>query len=153
YVKYAVPADSGTPVGFATPTRKIELYSESFARHGQAPFPEYVEPAESPVRTPDLAREYPLVLTNAKRHQFLHSQHRAIASIRRTMPHPTAELHPHTAAAYGIIDGAWMVVETPRGRVRAVADVTAAIVPGVVCANHGWWEACEELGLPAMDPF
>jgi hypothetical protein len=31
--------------------------------------------------------------------------------------------------------------------------VTASIVPGVVCANHGWWEGCEALGLPPLDPF
>jgi anaerobic selenocysteine-containing dehydrogenase len=153
YAKYAEPVEFGVARGFATPTRKIELYSEAFVRHGQSPFPAYVEPAESPVQTPHTARQYPLVLTNAKRPQYLHSQHRAIASIRRTMPHPTAELHPETAAQYGIQDGQWIAVETPRGRVRAVADVTPSIMPGIVCANHGWWEGCEELGLPAMDPF
>ena len=23
----------------------------------------------------------------------------------------------------------------------------------MVCAYHGWWEGCDELGLPATDPF
>jgi anaerobic selenocysteine-containing dehydrogenase len=69
------------------------------------------------------------------------------------MPHPTAEMHPLTAAQYGVADGQWILIETPRGRVRAVADVTASIIPDLVCANHGWWEGCEELGLPPMDPF
>ena len=40
-----------------------------------------------------------------------------------------------------------------RGRVRAKADVTDAIARGTVCGYHGWWEACEELGLPGFDPF
>ena len=31
--------------------------------------------------------------------------------------------------------------------------VTDAILPGVVCCSHGWWEACEELGMPGFDPF
>ena len=69
------------------------------------------------------------------------------------MPAPTAELHPETAAQYGIVHGAWVIIETPRGRVRAQAEVTSAIVPGVVCGSHGWWEACEELGIGALDPF
>ena len=93
------------------------------------------------------------MLTNAKRPQYLHSQHRAVAAIRKTMPAPTAELHPETAAEYGIQHGAWVMIETPRGRVRAQAEVTPSIVPGVVCGSHGWWEACESLGIGALDPF
>jgi anaerobic selenocysteine-containing dehydrogenase len=153
YVKYADERPDGKPVGFSTPSGKVELFSDAFAAHGQAPLPAYEEPAESPRRTPALAAEFPLVLTNAKRPQYLHSQHRAVSAIRRTMPAPTAELHPETAAQYGIVHGAWVIIETPRGRVRALAEVTSAIVPGVVCGSHGWWEACEELGIGALDPF
>jgi anaerobic selenocysteine-containing dehydrogenase len=76
-----------------------------------------------------------------------------VPSIRKTVPAPTVELHPDTAAEYGIPNGAWVIVETPRGRIRAQAEVTTSIVPGTVCANHGWWEGCEELGIPDMDPF
>ena len=105
------------------------------------------------MRTPDLARDYPLVMTNAKLPQYLHSQHRGVAAIRRTHPDPTAEIHPETAARYGVSDGEWVYVETPRGRVRAKLDVTAAIAPGTLCAFHGWWEACEPLDRPALDPY
>ena len=39
---------------------------------------------------------------------------------------------------------------------RAQAHVTDTIMPGVVCCSHGWWEACEALGLKAhlveLDP-
>jgi anaerobic selenocysteine-containing dehydrogenase len=153
YQKYADERPDGGLAGFATPSGKVELYSATFAAHGYAPLPHYEEPAESPRRTPKLAAEYPLVLTTAKRPQYLHSQHRAVAAIRKTAPAPTAELHPDTAAEYGIVNGAWIVIETPRGRIRAQAEVTPSIVPGTVCGNAGWWEGCEELGLPAMDPF
>jgi anaerobic selenocysteine-containing dehydrogenase len=139
--------------GFATPSGRVEIWSERFADAGAAPLPRYEEPAESPVRTPDVAREYPLVMTNAKLPQYLHSQHRGVAAIRRTHPDPTVEIHPTTAAAYGVVDAGWVMVETPRGRVRARADVTDAIAPGVVCAYHGWWEACEPLDRPALDPY
>jgi anaerobic selenocysteine-containing dehydrogenase len=116
YAKYAEHGPDGHPEGFATPSRKVELFSDTFAAHGFSPLPEYEEPAESPVRTPHLTREFPLVLTNAKRPQYLHGQHRGIAAILRTMPHPTAELHPDTAARHGVRDGDWIVIETPRGR-------------------------------------
>ncbi len=151
--KHAATDDDGRPAGFGTPSGKTELFVDEFAAHGQSPLPVYEEPVESPVRTPELARDYPLVLTNAKRPRYLHSQHRGVSSLRRRGPDPTVEIHPDTASRFNITDGAWVVIETPRARVRAKADLTTAIVPGVVCANHGWWEACDELGLGALDPF
>jgi anaerobic selenocysteine-containing dehydrogenase len=154
YQGYAQPDPStGAPKGFATPTRKVELYAVPFAQQGQPPLPTYVEPALSPVSQPALAAEYPLVLTNAKRPQFLHSQHRGLPRLRKTLPHPTAELHPETAAAHGIADGAWVALETPSGSVRVQARLSAALLPGVVCTSHGWWQGCEPLGLPPLDPF
>jgi anaerobic selenocysteine-containing dehydrogenase len=150
---YADEGEPGQLRGFTTPSGRVELYSEQLAACGQAPVPAYEEPAQSQLRTPDLAREFPLVLTNAKRAQYLHTQHRGIAKIRKAAPQPVAEVHPDTAATFGVEDEAWMLIETPRGRARAKARVTSSIVAGVVCANHGWWEACEELGLPALDPF
>ncbi|HEX9270087.1 MAG TPA: molybdopterin-dependent oxidoreductase [Candidatus Limnocylindria bacterium] len=153
YEKHAETDENGVARGFDTPSRKVELFLDSWAAHGQDPLPVFREPAESPRSTPELARDYPLVLTNAKKPQYLHSQHRGIAALRRTDPFPTAEMHPDTAERYGIADGAWVVIETPRGRARAKAEVTGTILPGVVCAYHGWWEGCEELGLDATDPY
>jgi anaerobic selenocysteine-containing dehydrogenase len=144
---------TGAPRGFATPTRKVELFALRFAEYGLPALPDYVEPALSPVSQPDLARAFPLVLTNAKRAQYIHSQHRGLPSLRKTAPNPTAEIHPTTAATFGVRPGEWIVVETPEGRVRAQAHLTDAIMPGVVCCSHGWWEACTELGLPGFDPF
>ena len=46
--------------GFLTPTRKIELYSTRLEQLGYDPLPHYREPPESPLSTPELAREYPL---------------------------------------------------------------------------------------------
>ena len=43
YRKFAEQTD-GIPTGFATPTRKIELYSETLLEHGYPPLPEYEEP-------------------------------------------------------------------------------------------------------------
>jgi anaerobic selenocysteine-containing dehydrogenase len=146
-------AATGAPRGFQTPTKKVEIYATRFAEHGLPALPVYVEPALSPASRPDVATDFPLVLTNAKRPQYMHSQHRGLPSLRKTAPNPTAEIHPETAARYGVKDNDWIVVETPSGRVRAQADVTDAIMPGVVCCSHGWWEACDDLGLPGFDPF
>jgi anaerobic selenocysteine-containing dehydrogenase len=148
-----VDETKGAPRGFATPTKKVEIFATRFADHGLPALPIYVEPALSPRSRPDLSERFPLVLTNAKRPQYMHSQHRGLPSLRKTAPNPTAEIHPETARQFDVAPGEWIVVETPSGRVRAQAQVTDAILPGVVCCSHGWWEACPELDLPGFDPF
>jgi anaerobic selenocysteine-containing dehydrogenase len=151
YKKYSAAAESGAPRGFNTPDKKVELYSHSFAAHGFPALPEYQEPLISPVSRPDIAAEYPLVLTNAKFTTYIHSQLRGLPSLRRAAPEPTADIHPETAKPYGIKDKEWMIVESPRGSIRAKARVTDAIAPGVVCCQHGWWQDCKDLKLPGYD--
>lgn len=153
YQKHAETDKRGERRGFSTPSRKVELYSHAFAAHGFSPLPEYKEPAVSPLSRPDLATEYPLVLTNAKFTTFIHSQQRALSRLRKSSPEPTAELHPEIAARYGIKNKEWMMVESPRGSMRVRARVTESIIPGVVCCQHGWWQACSELKLPGYSPY
>lgn len=153
YEKHAEGDARGVAHGFATPSRRVEIYSSAFAAHGFAPLPEYVEPALSPLSTPEVAAEYPLVLTNAKFTAFVHSQQRALPTLRKAAPEPEAEIHPETALRYAIRHRQWMVVETPRGAIRVRARVTDRILPGVVCCQHGWWQECRALGLPGYDPY
>lgn len=142
----------GVPRGFDTPTRRIELYSETMLEHGYAPLPDHEEPLVGPGSRPDLLERFPLILTNAKQALYCGSQHRALASLRRLAPEPEVELHPDAAAHRGIASGDWVQVETPGGSVRARARLSDGLDPGVVCAQHGWWQACQEIGASAQDP-
>ena len=153
YTKYAEVKDNGQPRGFNTPDKKVEIYSHTFAAHGYSALPEYVEPLISPLSRPDLAADYPLVLTNAKFTTYIHSQLRGLSSLRKAAPEPSADIHPDTAERYGIADRQWMIVESPRGAIRAKAKVTDAIAPGVVCCQHGWWQDCKELDLPGYESY
>jgi anaerobic selenocysteine-containing dehydrogenase len=126
--------------GFRTPTGKIELYSTRLEQLGYAPLPSYEEPPESPISRPDVAADYPLVLTTGARISFyFNSEHRQLAKLRKAHPDPLAEIHPRTAAAHGIRNGEWMWIETRRGRMRQRAKFTAGIDPRVIAAQHGWW--------------
>jgi anaerobic selenocysteine-containing dehydrogenase len=126
--------------GFDTSTGKVELYSKRFEEWGLDPLPYYAEPDESPVSTPELAREYPLILTTGRRSSvFFHSEHRMIPSLRRLDPDPVVEIHPDTASDLGIVHGEWVYIENRRGRVKFKAHVTATAHPQVVSAAHGWW--------------
>jgi anaerobic selenocysteine-containing dehydrogenase len=152
YRKFAEQLD-GVPRGFNTPTRKIELYSETLLVHGYPPLPEYEEPLVSPLSRPELAERYPLILTCAKNTLFCESQHRALPSLRRKSMDPEVELHPLTAAERGIRPGDWVILETPEGGIRARARLNETLKPEVVCGQHGWWQACPEISAPGYDPF
>ncbi len=149
YRRFTEPTDDGAR-GFATPTRKAEIYAERLLEHGQAPLPDYVPPLVSPETA---GPGYPLVLTSAKRIYFNHSQHRDIAALRRRMPDPLIELHPDTAAARGIADGDWVRLRTPAGSIRMRANLDAHLDPRVVTSTYGWWAGNDALGLPPLDPF
>ncbi len=151
--KYAAAGGDGVPAGFATSTGRIELYAEDFLDVGQPAVPTFTEPATSPRSRPDLAEEFPLVLTCAKPLHFCETQHRQVARLRSRAPDPQVELHPDTAAARGITAGDWVEIATPKGRVRARAAFNHSLADDVVCGQHGWFEACEELDLPGHPPF
>lgn len=153
YTKHAEPDEHGNPRGFATPSRRVEIYSETFLEHGYAPLPDFAEPAIGPVTRPDLAARFPLILTCAKSTLFCDSQHRALPSLRRRAPDPEIELHPEAARARRIAQGDWVSIETPEGSIRARAHLNADLDPRVVVGEHGWWQGCAELGAPAYDPF
>lgn len=150
YRKYAGDGDGPAP-GFATPSRRVEIYAETLAAHGYPALPEYVEPAMGPYSRPDLARAYPLVLTDAKSSHFVHSQYRHVTRLRRLEREPRIDVHPDTAAARGISDGDWVRVVTPHGRARMRAHVTAWLDPRVVRARMGWWQGCDPLALAGYD--
>lgn len=136
---------------FKTPSGKIELYSETLAEYGYDPLPVYIEPSQSPAN-PELARDYPLILTTGVRSpQYTHTQMRNISRLRRLAPGPLAEVHPDTAGKYGIADGDMIVLETKGGQLKIKVRTTEELLPGMVSIPHGWAEANANL-LTELEP-
>jgi len=88
--------------GFSTTSGKVELYSKQLKDWGYDPLPVFYELPETPQSEPALAGEYPLILTNYKRMQYLHSNGRQIDSLRHTHSEPIVYIHPEMAEAQGI---------------------------------------------------
>jgi anaerobic selenocysteine-containing dehydrogenase len=125
--------------GFNTPSKKVELANSKMRRLGFDPLPVYREPSESPVSTPDLAKEYPLIITTGGRSSmYRHSEGRNIEILRDLMPRPLMSINPVTAAELGIRDGDEVVVETRRERMEAWANLTEGIHPKVVQLPSHW---------------
>ena len=152
YRKYAsVDPQTGRPRGFATPSRKLELYSTRFADAGYDSLPCHDEPAESPLRATDGTR--PLILTWFRTVQFVNEQHRNIPRLRNEVREPVIEINSDTAAGLDVGDGEWVTVETAAAKIKLRAKFNDHLHPKVVCAHYGWWQACRELDLPAYDPL
>ena len=127
-------------VGFATPTGRVELWSTAYNQFGEDPLPYYIEPEFSPVSKPELMDEYPLVMTSGARFWgMFHSEHRQIERMRHYRPWPLMEIHPDTAAKYGIKDGDWVWMEGPLGRAKRKAKLTPIMDRRLVSCDHGWW--------------
>jgi len=137
--------------GFATQSGKIELFPSLAQRMGRDPIPVFEEaPAWSPVSTPELLEEFPLVLTTGARNiYYFFSQNRQLPSVRSRDPWPHVQIHPETARELGIGDGQWVYIETPKGRIRQLAKYDSSIHPRVVNAEFDWWYPEE----PGEEPF
>jgi anaerobic selenocysteine-containing dehydrogenase len=154
YRKYSSKdPNTGGFIGFNTPTKKIEIYSETFRKHGYDPLPEYVASPLSPISRPDISKDYPLILFTHKEKVFCHGSHRSIPSLRKEVTEPYLEINPKTAKDRGISDGDWVFLETIKGCIRLKARITDATLPEVVSTQHGWWQACPQLNLPGYDPY
>jgi anaerobic selenocysteine-containing dehydrogenase len=128
--------------GFNTPSKKVELYSDTMNGFGYDAIPTFHEPAESPFSMPELAEKYPLILiTGARTIAYQHSQYRNLPSLRRLVPEPLIEINPQTAAIFGIVDGDRVKVESLRGSIQLKARLTNDIHPNVVSIQHGWSKA------------
>jgi anaerobic selenocysteine-containing dehydrogenase len=126
--------------GFQTPTGRFELYSTLREDWGLEPLPHHEEPPFTPMSRPDLAKDYPLILSTGRRSPaFFHAEHRMIPWLRQIDPDPVVEIHPDTAAEHGIGNGEWVWVENWMGRAKFKAKVTLVVPSWMVMASHGWW--------------
>ena len=125
--------------GFNTPSKKVELANRKMRNLGMDPLPKYREPDESPISTPELAKEYPLIITTGGRvSMFRHSEGRNISILRDLMPHPLMSINPVTAKELGIQEGDDVIIETPRAGMEAKAYLTEGIHPEVVQLPSHW---------------
>ncbi|MCD8316747.1 MAG: dehydrogenase, partial [Eggerthellaceae bacterium] len=126
--------------GFCTASGKVELKSSVLEELGYPALPTYTPCAENEIDNPEVAKEYPLVLTTGGGFMpYHHSEEFQITSVRYLYPDPYFDINPKTAEKLGICAGDWCWIETRRGRIRQRANVEPATDPRVICAQRGWW--------------
>lgn len=74
---------------------------------------------------------------------WMHNSHRLVKGPNRC----TAMLHPDDAAVLGVADGMQVRLSSRVGAIELPAEVTEAVMPGVVCVPHGFGHGREGVQL------
>ena len=124
------PLSLAPPEGqrFATPSGKLEFYSEQLAAAGHAPMPDW---RPDPDEERDAAR-WKLRLLTAPGYFQAHTAYAGVDFLRRREGAPIAILHPDEAAARNLKNGAKVRLHNERGAVGLVLKISDEVRPGVV---------------------
>ncbi|MDP2917048.1 MAG: molybdopterin-dependent oxidoreductase, partial [Dehalococcoidia bacterium] len=128
--------------GFNTPSGKCELWASVMEKFNLNPIPTFGWPKECYETTPEIAREYPIILMTGSRelnYPFFHSQYHQVPRLREMLPFPMMLINPKLADELGIKHRDWAWVQTKNGRSRFKAEVTERIHPKMVSVPHSWW--------------
>jgi anaerobic selenocysteine-containing dehydrogenase len=120
---------------FATPSGKVEFWSERARLAGLAPLPSYTAPA---------GNAYPLRFCQGRTLTAFHSffdQGQALPTLARANPGPQLWIHPQDAQQRSLVSGSTIIVSNQRGQFEARALVTDDILPGAVWMRDGWTDA------------
>jgi len=122
----------------ATPTGKVEFYSEALAAAGADPLPAFAPPAES--RWSESAARYPLELLGRKADNYMNSTFANLDGHRKMEAKTSQrlEMHPADAEQRAIHEGDAVRVFNDRGSLRLTAMLNAHLPAGVVAARLDW---------------
>ena len=143
YWPCAGAGDPGTP----------RLFAERFAHpDGRARFAAVAH--RPPAEVPDA--DYPVWFTTGRNREHYNTgnQTRRLERLRSRRPEPVLQVHPELAGRSGLGAGAPVMVESRRGGVRFVAEVTEDVRPDTVFAPIHWGgdRAANVLTNAALDP-
>ena len=134
--------------GFATPSGKVEFYSERLREHGHQPVPYLQGWTGNPISFADRSDEFPLIgMSGGRSSRFTHSQFHHVPELLQRESEGYVDIHPLNAHAMDIGAGDLMKIETPRGHVLMKARVSEMVHPGSIRIGWGWGEANPDWNL------
>ncbi|GCE12894.1 molybdopterin-containing oxidoreductase family protein [Tengunoibacter tsumagoiensis] len=118
---------------FATPSTKIEFWSERARQAGLSPLPTYTHPVGS---------SYPLRFCQGRTLTAFHAffdEGQALPTLAAANPGPELWIHPTDAQQRHIQTGEKIIIFNDRGQFEAKAHITADVLEGVVWMRDGWF--------------
>jgi molybdopterin guanine dinucleotide-containing S/N-oxide reductase-like protein len=122
----------------ATPSGKVEFYSETLAAAGLDDLPAFTPPTES--RWGEAAKRYPLELLARKADNYMNSTFANLDGHRKmeARTNQRLEIHPTDAAARNLADGDSVRIFNDRGSISLTALLNPSLPAGVVAARLDW---------------
>jgi anaerobic selenocysteine-containing dehydrogenase len=134
--------------GFATPSGKVEFYSERLKQAGHLAVPYQDGNSANPISFVDSLGEDAMIgISGSRNNRFTHTQFHHIQSLLKGDYHGSVDLNPEDARRRTIFPGQWLTITTPRGKVRLPARITESVHPGVVRLAWGWGEVDPEANV------
>lgn len=125
--------------GFATPSGKVELYSQPIGAAGYPPVPQYMQASSSMNLE---ATDYPFILSSgARTYGYMHSRFHNLASLKKLNPEPLLEINPLQAGKLGIEAGDMVKLQSKRGDLKIRVKYNPRLKEDVLLMPHGWDEA------------
>ena len=113
---------------FATPSAKLEFYSEQLAAQGLAPMPDWQPDADDE----EQARRWPLRLLTSPGFFQAHTTYSSVPFLRTREGVPVCVLNPADAAARKLNDGQQVRLFNDLGKIGLVLRISDEVQPGVV---------------------
>jgi anaerobic selenocysteine-containing dehydrogenase len=175
YKQHEVIADDGLPSGFATESRRCEVYCTVNIRLGRTGWPycypryhqpndpevapefggdyspicQYFEPAESPLEgSPNYDPQYPYAVTSGRVYYFHHGTMRHAPFARELYPIPDVRMNPRTAEAHGLRHMDFVKVTSRRGSIVGRVYCTAGMHEKVLWMERFWNPECFDNSVP-----
>jgi trimethylamine-N-oxide reductase (cytochrome c) len=156
---------TGPESGFATPSGKVEFFSQLIFKHRGVndpiihPVPKYYPAFGGEKVDSQVAKTYPLRLLSSHIWFRMHGMYDQISLLRECYKvedkdgyqHEPATISWADAEARGIKDGDIIRIFNDRGAVLAGAKVTKGLLPGVVKLHQGCWYDPADPSNPFLD--
>ena len=87
----------------------------------------------------EISAEFPLMLFNGKEAAYMLTGYKQVEFLKKRRPHPIVQLHPDTAARFGLKEGDWIYIETKKGRIKQLLSLDPNLDPRLVFAAFRWY--------------
>ncbi|MBN2706788.1 MAG: molybdopterin-dependent oxidoreductase [Deltaproteobacteria bacterium] len=134
--------------GFATPSGKVEFFSQRLADNGFSPVPFADGSWQNPLSYADSQTATDLIaISGARQNCFTHSQYHQIAALTSRSGGPGVTLNPADAAARRIKARDEVRISTPHGEIQMPARISDEVQPGSIIIAWGWGEVDDRYNL------
>ncbi len=134
--------------GFATPSGKVEFFSERLHQNGYLPVPFMDGSDENPISFSDQDIEDAVIgISGERTNTFTNTQFYNVPSLRKVVSEGFVDIHPEDARQRQVSDGDTLKIISPKGYVKMKARISDVVHHGSIRLAWGWGEVHPDLSL------